>query len=347
MDSSVAACILKKDGHNVVGISMKLGNGPSGMLRSCCSLEDVNDARVVAERLGIPFYVMNFKDEFERKVLEYFTESYGSGETPNPCIYCNSEIKFDALLKKAGVLGAGKLATGHYARIEHVPSRGGYILKKGADSGKDQSYFLFNLNQEKLKNILFPLGYLTKSETKEMARAEGLPVHEKEESQDVCFLGDDGYFGVVGERAERGTEKGKIVDTSGRVLGEHRGYAGYTVGQRRGLGVSAPEPLYVLEIRPRTNEVVVGPDDGLFRRRMRVRSMNWILEERTGPFEGTVKIRYAHKGAGAVVKPLKNGEGIIEFHEPQRAITPGQAAVIYIGDEVTGGGWISGTEGEE
>jgi len=368
---------------DVVGLTMQLWNqrrlpglmgleedapGSGRASGRCCSLDDVYDARRVANFLGIPYYVVNFESRFEEAVVRPFVERYLAGETPIPCSLCNTEIKFDQLIETARQIGAEKVATGHYARVERDERTGRYRLLAAVDHAKDQSYFLFGLTQQQLAASLFPLGRMTKAEVRRIARERRLPVAEKPESQEICFVptGDYRKFieayladpAVAGERresargeaqshAERGgafnrPAQGEIVTTDGRVLREHHGLHHFTVGQRKGLGVAVGEPLYVIELDPARNRVVVGSNAELLRRRFLAREVNWIRPVEEGEtVEAKVKIRNKHEAAPARVEARPGGEAEVEFLEPQRAITPGQAAVFYSGEEVLGGGWIA------
>jgi tRNA-specific 2-thiouridylase len=369
VDSSVAAALLAEnhlttDSNGlpaVVGLTMQLWNQrrlptlqgaeegePGRASGRCCSLDDVYDARRVAGFLGLPYYVVNLEDHFEQGVVRPFVESYLAGETPIPCSLCNSEIKFAEFIETARKVGADKIATGHYARVEQDPDSGRYRLFAGRDSAKDQSYFLFGLTQQQLARTLFPLGEFTKQEVRAMARHRNLPVAEKPDSQEICFVPTgnyrrfiDAYLSEQGMKIEDAA--GELVTADGRVLGRHEGLGNYTVGQRKGLGVATGTPLYVIGLdRPR-NRVVVGPNDELLKKRLLVRGINWIRPASEGDsFEARVKIRNKHLPAPARVEARSGGEALVEFAVPQRAITPGQAAVFYDGDEVVGGGWISG-----
>lgn len=363
VDSSTAAALLAENNSgSLIGLTMQLWNqrrlpsllgleggasAPGHASGRCCSLDDVYDARRVADFLGIPYYVLNFQERFENDVVRPFVERYLAGETPIPCSLCNTEIKFEKFVQSALEIGAERIATGHYARIRRDEQTGRYRLLAGVDRTKDQSYFLFGLTQEQLARSLFPLGDLTKEQVRAIARSKQLPVAEKPESQEICFVPSrsyrefiDAYLAEQGETTD--DRAGEIVSTDGRVLGEHEGVHHYTVGQRKGLGMAVGTPLYVIEIdRPR-NRVVVGHDKELFHRRFIARDVNWIRPLAGGEtIEANVKIRNKHVAAAARVEARANAEASVEFLEPQRAITPGQAAVFYAEDEVLGGGWIA------
>jgi tRNA-specific 2-thiouridylase len=313
----------------------------------CCSLDDVYDARRVAEELGFPFYVLNLERDFEREVVEPFVKSYLGGETPIPCVACNSRLKFASLDRTALSVGCEKVATGHYARARYDAGARRHRLLRGLDARKDQSYFLWELTQEQLSRTLFPLGEMTKEEAREAARRAGLYVAEKRESQEICFVPDGDYAGFIeryleaeGREDER-PARGEIVDAGGRVLAEHEGVHRYTVGQRRGLGVSRPLPLYVVRVEPESNRVVVGHDEELLSSEFTAAGVNWVaFDEPSEPARADVRVRYRHKEAPATVTPLGEGRVRVRFDEPQRAVTPGQATVFYRGEEVLGGGWI-------
>ncbi len=363
VDSSTVAAMLARGGdgsagslHTVVGLTLQLWDqtrlaGRHGIPEApkagrCCSLDDVYDARRVAEHLGIPYYVVNQQERFERDVVRPFVSEYLAGRTPIPCSLCNDHLKFDALLKTARSIGAGRIATGHYAVNEFDPERGRWILKRPADLAKDQTYFLFGLTQEQLAHTLFPLGRLTKPEVREVARQHGLALAEKPDSQEICFIpgGDYKRFltAYLEEQGERLPETaGELVGSDGAVMGRHEGIANFTVGQRKGLGVSSPTPLYVLNIDPASHRVTVGADAELATRTLRAGRLNWIsIAGLSEPMRVRVKIRHRHEPAWAVLEPAGAEEVVATFDEPQRAVTPGQSAVFYDGDEVVGGGWI-------
>lgn len=356
VDSSAAAAILQEQGHELVGFTMQLWNQRRGISvdengeplpSRCCSLDDVYDARRVAEELGFPFYVLNLEKEFERDVVQPFVNSYLQGETPIPCVACNSRLKFASLDKLAISLGCEKVATGHYARVEKDEATQRYRLLRGRDPQKDQSYFLWELTQEQLSRALFPLGELSKSDARQAARDSQLAVAEKKESQEICFVPDGDYAGFIDryleaeQQADRQPGAGEIVTSSGQVIGSHTGIHRYTVGQRRGIGISNARPLYVLNVDASQNRVVVGTDEELLRGGFTAAGVNWIaFDNPTEPVLAEVRVRYRHTAASATITPLPNNRAQVKFDEPQRAITPGQATVFYRGDEVAGGGWI-------
>lgn len=345
VDSSTAAALLHERGYDVVGVSMKLWDGPPPSdvpSRTCCAAADIADARRAADAIGVPFYAVNYQQPFEEEVVNYFVDQYFSGCTPNPCILCNSEMKFNHLLRLARQLGADYLATGHYARLRRVGSGERLALLKGVDGNKDQSYFLFNLTQEQLGRALFPLGEYTKEQVRRMAGERGLKVADKRESQEICFAPDGDYGAVLRERS-RGRElgPGPLLDGEGRMLGEHRGVPHYTIGQRRGLRIAVGKPLYVTSIDVETNTITVGGDSELMKEGLEAENVNWIIEPSGKEMRAAVKIRYRHPGAEATVRPLDGGRVEAWFDKPQRAVTPGQAAVFYDGETVLGGGWIS------
>jgi tRNA-uridine 2-sulfurtransferase len=356
VDSSAAAAILKEQGHELVGFTMQLWNQRRGISvdengeplpSRCCSLDDVYDARRVAEELGFPFYVLNLEREFERDVVEPFVTSYLNGETPIPCVACNSRLKFASLDRLAASLGCEKVATGHYARVEYNEASGRYRLLRGLDPQKDQSYFLWELTQDQLSRSLFPLGEMSKPDARDAARRNDLAVAEKAESQEICFVPDGDYAGFIDRYLEVEGRKdslpgtGQIVSTSGAVIGEHGGIHRYTVGQRRGIGISSPQPLYVIGIDSERNRVVVGNQDELLGDQFSAAGVNWIaFDNPSEPLPAEVRVRYRHAAAPATITPRPDNRAEVKFAEPQRAITPGQATVFYRGDEVLGGGWI-------
>jgi tRNA-specific 2-thiouridylase len=357
VDSSTVAAMLRDHGYNVVGLTMQLWNqrrlaGHEGMPEQvqgrCCSIDDVYDARRVAETLGIPYYVVNHQDRFEQDVVRPFVSEYLSGRTPIPCSLCNNHLKFDQLLIVARQIGADLLATGHYARNEYCAETGRWLLKRPADAAKDQTYFLFGLTQEQLSRTRFPLGEMRKPEVRESAREHGLSVlADKPDSQEICFVpGGDYKKFIDAYLAEQGEElpdtSGELVTTSGEVVGEHSGIHNFTVGQRKGLGVATGSPLYVLGINGEKKQVVVGAGNELYSTRMRVKNLNWIsIAKLAEPMRVVTKIRHRHEAASATIEKSGDGDVLVTFNQPQRAITPGQAAVFYDGDIVVGGGWIA------
>lgn len=349
VDSSAAAALLLEQGHQVIGITLKLW--PQDCLSraedKCCGPQAVSDARAVCQRLGIPFYLVDEADAFQQEVIAYFAAEYRAGRTPNPCVMCNEKLKFGTLLTQARKLGGTHVATGHYARVERDSASDHWLLKRGRDPRRDQSYFLFSLRQEQLAHILFPLGDLLKTETREHARGRHLKTAEKEESMEICFVPDNDYGGFLKKAGLVEPHAGEIVDLDGRVLGRHEGIEFFTIGQRRGLRIAAPAPLYVLDLDPARNRVLVGPASELQRSEFTVARCNWIpWEEPAGPVGALVKIRYNHPGTPGVITPLPGGRAKVELREPQRAITPGQAGVFYQEDTVLGGGWIERFEGQ-
>jgi tRNA-specific 2-thiouridylase len=355
VDSSTAAALLARRGLPLIGLTMQLWNqrrlpelsNPAATGR-CCSLDDVYDARRVAEHLGIPYYVVNFEERFEKQVVRPFIEEYLRGRTPIPCTLCNNFIKFDQFLELAASVGAERIATGHYARLSQDPDTGRRLLRKSLDEARDQTYFLFGLKQDQLARTLFPLGEFTKPQVREMARQMGLPVAGKGDSQEICFVPNGDYAAFIESYFREqgiafGPTHGEIVSTGGRPLGEHAGVHRFTVGQRRGLKVAAGEPLYVIRTEPATQRVIVGRAEELLRDRLTAEQVNWIaVAELAAPLRAQVKIRNKHVAAAATLCPTADPFRVeVHFDEPQRAVTPGQATVFYDGDSVLGGGWIS------
>jgi tRNA-uridine 2-sulfurtransferase len=353
VDSSVVAAVLAAEGHRVVGLTMQLWNqrrlpelAAEGAAGRCCSLDDVYDARHVAGQIGIPYYVINFEEQFEERVVKPFVEEYLAGRTPIPCTLCNNYVKFDKFFEMADAVGAEQIATGHYARIRYDEGAQRWQLLRGVDPGKDQTYFLFGLTQAQLARTLFPLGGLTKAEVREKARELGLAVAGKGDSQEICFVPNGDYAAFLSaylkERGVKGAEtRGAIVTASGEKLGEHEGVHRYTVGQRKGLGIAAGEPLYVIATDPSKQLVIVGGNDELLRERFTAAQVNWIsIAPPADAVRGALKIRNKHAAAAATIRPVGEERVEVVFDEPQRAVTPGQGAVWYDGDLVLGGGWI-------
>ncbi|MGH9968152.1 MAG: tRNA 2-thiouridine(34) synthase MnmA [Pyrinomonadaceae bacterium] len=356
VDSSAAAAILKEQGHELVGFSMQLWNQRRGgstdengdpLPSRCCSLDDVYDARGVAEELGFPFYVLNLEREFEHDVVQPFVASYLAGETPIPCVSCNSRLKFASLDRLAASLGCEKVATGHYARVEFDEALNRYRLFRGRNLQKDQSYFLWELTQDQLSRSMFPLGEMSKPEVRDVAREHHLAVAEKAESQEICFVPDGNYAGFIDryleaeDSAGRLPGDGEIVDPQGKIIGTHTGIHRYTIGQRRGIGIANERPLYVISIDAPNSRLVVGASDDLLSREFTAAGVNWIAGENvTTAIRANVRVRYRHAEAPATIRPLASGRAHIVFDDAQRAITPGQATVFYDKDEVIGGGWI-------
>lgn len=346
VDSSVAAYLLKKKGYDVVGVTMQIWQDEAAGIQEengcCCGLSAVEDARRVAAGLSIPYYVMNFKESFQTQVIQYFMDEYQQGRTPNPCIACNRFVKWESLLEKSMAIGADYIATGHYARIVHLEN-GRYTLKKSAAAAKDQTYALYSLTQHQLSHTLMPVGEYTKDEIRKIAREMGLTVADKPDSQEICFIPDHDYASFIEKSLNSPTEKGNFIDKNGKVLGTHKGIIHYTVGQRKGLNLPMGKPVFVTEIRPDTNEVVIGDAEDVFHQVAYADQLNFMsIEDLNEERMVTAKIRYSHKGADAVIKKVGKDKIECRFMEPQRAITPGQALVFYDGDILIGGGSILG-----
>ena len=349
VDSSVAAALLAEQGHEVIGVSMQLydvsrqadGNRTFG---SCCTLDDLHDARQVAAAIDIPHYILNFERQFDEQVVSNFVHEYTSGRTPLPCAHCNSDLKFSTLLERACGFGADRVATGHYARVDYDAATGRYVLKRGVDPAKDQSYFLFSLTQEQLARAVFPVGDRPKDAVREYARRRNLPVADKPDSQEICFIPDHNYAAFVAARSPQAAHAhGAIVDESGRVLGRHEGIHRFTIGQRKGLGLSGTPtgaPVYVLALSPAAQQVVVGLKSSLERTTLTASGVNWMRGAPSGALRVTAQIRHRHQPAPSLVRSLGDRRAGLVFDLPQIAVTPGQAVVFYDGDIVVGGGWI-------
>lgn len=344
VDSSVAAYLLKEKGYDVIGVTMQIwqdeereqveDNG------GCCGLSAVDDARRVAQSIGIPYYVMNFKKDFKESVIDYFIDEYKKGRTPNPCIACNRYVKWESLLKRSKEIGADFIATGHYARVEKHPETGRFAIRQSVTEKKDQTYALYNLTQEQLGSTLMPVGEYTKDEIRAIAEKIGLYVANKPDSQEICFIPDDNYGGFIEKETGRKFRQGNFVDVEGNVLGKHKGIVHYTVGQRKGLGIAFGKPMYVLEIKPETNEVVLANNEDLFQTKLYAKNVNFMALPNFDNKKLMAKIRYSHKKAPCTVRMIDEDTLECVFDEPQRAITPGQAVVFYDGEYVAGGGTI-------
>lgn len=344
VDSSVAAYLLKEEGYDVIGVTMQIWQDEEEQTQEenggCCGLSAVDDARRVAQTLDIPYYVMNFKQEFKETVVDYFVSEYLNGRTPNPCNACNRYVKWEALLNKSLALGADYIATGHYARIGRLEN-GRLAIKHSCTAAKDQTYALYNLTQEQLARTLMPIGKYTKDEIREMAVSIGLPVANKPDSQDICFVPDGDYNSFVVDNTKTEIKTGNFVNMAGEVIGQHKGITNYTIGQRKGLNLAMGHPVFVVQIRPETNEVVIGESEDLFTNTLTANDLNFMaFEDIEGEVELMAKIRYSHAGSPCKVKRIGTDEIVCTFKEPQRAITPGQAVVLYTGDYVALGGTI-------
>jgi tRNA-specific 2-thiouridylase len=343
VDSSATAALLLEQGYDVIGITLKLW--PQDCVNraedKCCGPQAVTDARAVCDKLDIPYYLIDEAAEFQKHVIQYFADEYKAGRTPNPCVMCNQNLKFGRLIDRADQLGAQHIATGHFARVEKSADGSRHLLKRGCDSKKDQSYFLFSLRQDQLARAIFPLGEKTKSDTREVARHCNLKTANKEESMEICFVPDNNYGGFLQQANLVQKHRGEIVDLHGHILGHHDGIELYTIGQRKGLGITTPKPVYVVELDAEANRVVVGDESALDRDEFTATNCNWHpFDKLAAPIEVTTKIRYNHPGTPATVTPTGNGSVKVKLHSAQRAITPGQAAVFYQDDLVVGGGWI-------
>ncbi|WP_124064798.1 tRNA 2-thiouridine(34) synthase MnmA [Clostridium sp. E02] len=344
VDSSVAAWLLKEQGYDVIGVTMQIWQDEDNVTQEenggCCGLSAVDDARRVAWDLDVPYYVMNFKEEFKTQVIDYFVDEYQKGRTPNPCIACNRYVKWESLLKRSLDIGADYIATGHYAQIDKLPN-GRYALKKSVTAAKDQTYALYNLTQRQLSLTLMPVGAYTKDQIREIADQIDLKVAHKPDSQEICFIPDNDYAGFIEESAGECSPEGNFVDLDGQVIGRHKGITHYTVGQRKGLNLSMGYPVFVVEIRPETNVVVIGKGEDVYSDALRANHINWMAVDglHGEKMKVTAKIRYSHKGSSCTIWEEEGGV-VCQFDEPQRAITPGQAVVFYQGDYVLGGGTI-------
>lgn len=344
VDSSVAAYLLKKQGYDVIGVTMQIWQDEDNVTLEenggCCGLSAVDDARRVANQLEIPYYVMNFKNEFRENVMDYFVAEYLKGKTPNPCIACNRYVKWESLLKRSLDIGADYIATGHYARIEQLPN-GRFAIKNSVTAAKDQTYALYNLTQDQLAHTLMPVGEFEKDHIRKIAQEIGLMVANKPDSQEICFVPDNDYAGFIERETNRKSVEGNFVNLKGEVLGRHKGIVHYTVGQRKGLGLAMGHPIFVLQIRPETNEVVIGENEDVFSQKLYANNLNFMsIEKLEEPMRVNAKIRYSHAGAPCTIKMVDNDTIECIFDEKQRAITPGQAVVFYDGEYVLGGGTI-------
>lgn len=344
VDSSVGAYLLKEAGYEVIGVTMQIWQDEDTQEQAeqggCCGLSAVDDARRVAADLNIPYYVMNFKKEFKENVMDYFVSEYLEGRTPNPCIACNRYVKWESLLKRSLDIGADFIATGHYARVVQLEG-GRYTLKKSATAAKDQTYALYNLTQYQLQHTLMPIGEYTKDQVRSIGEKINLQVANKPDSQEICFIPDHDYAGFIAENTDRHIKDGNFVNTKGEMIGKHKGITHYTVGQRKGLNLSLGHPMFVVEIRPETNEVVIGDQEEVFSSRLYANNLNFMsIPDLEGEIKVTAKIRYSHKGAVCLIKKIDKDVVECIFDEPQRAVTPGQAVVFYDGEYVVGGGTI-------
>ncbi|GKU25339.1 tRNA 2-thiouridine(34) synthase MnmA [Clostridium folliculivorans] len=342
VDSSVAAYLLKEQGYDVIGVTMQIWQEDKEFEEregGCCSLSAVDDARRVADRIGIPFYVLNFRDSFKEKVIDYFVDEYIEGKTPNPCIACNKYLKFDELLMKARAIGAEYVATGHYATVTSEDGR--YVLRRSEDDRKDQTYALYNLTQEQLSHTLMPCGEYTKDRIREIAKEIGLAVHNKKDSEEICFIPDNDHGSYIKLAKPGKVKQGNFVDKNGNILGKHKGIVYYTIGQRKGLGLALGRPVFVTDINPLRNEVVIGPEEDIFKTDLIAKDLNFItLDNLDKEIKVKAKIRYSAKASDATIRPLEDGRVVVSFKEKQRAITKGQSVVFYDEDLVVGGGII-------
>lgn len=344
VDSSVAAYLLKEQGYDVIGVTMQIWQEEDSCTveenGGCCGLSAVEDARRVAQKLDIPYYVMNFRKEFQKQVIDYFTREYLEGRTPNPCIACNRYVKWESLLKRSLEIGADYIATGHYARVEQLPN-GRYAIRNSVTAKKDQTYALYNLTQEQLARTLMPVGAYTKDEIRKIAEEAGLLVAHKKDSQEICFVPDNDYARFIKNSTGKTIPKGNFVLADGKVIGEHQGIIHYTIGQRKGLNLSMGHPVFVTKIRPDSNEVIIGENEDLFVNTLICDRVNFMaMEGLEEEVRLKAKIRYNHPGAECVISPAEDGKVRVTFDQPQRAITPGQAVVFYQGEYVAGGGII-------